>query len=169
MRGATVLHPHEGAPPERSPPIPCRMKTLLYQQTNVAIWWDSDGWLHADWAGAQSSNQIVEGSDQIFRLLQSRQVNSLLSDFTRIESIPNRAAEWIAREWFPRLRSIGVQRFAWVRSPNGVGELTSQEVLKSAPAGTVHIFWTVGEAQAWLRWEASLAMKRRSGRITLPP
>ena len=169
MRGARVLHPHEGARPERSSPAACHMKTLLYQQTNVTIWWDGDGWLHADWAGPQSANQIVDASDQIFRLLLNRQANSLLSDYTRMESIPSRAAEWIAREWFPRLHPIGVQRFAWVRSPNGVGELAAQGLLKSAPTGTVHIFWTVGEAEAWLRWEASLARKRQSGRITLPP
>jgi hypothetical protein len=31
------------------------------------------------------------------------------------------------------------------------------------------MFWTVGEAEAWLKWSASMAMKRKSGRITLPP
>lgn len=145
------------------------MKTLLYQQTNVAIWWNDHGWLYADWIGVQSANELMEGCERIFRLLQSRQATSLLNDHTRIEGIASSAAEWAGREWLPRMRRAGLQRCAWVRSPSGHAQLAGEEALRFAPLGSAQLFWTIGEAEAWLRWEASLALKRKSSRITLPP
>jgi hypothetical protein len=143
------------------------MKTLLYQQTNVAIWWDDDGWLYTDWIGVQSSNNLVASCEQLLRLLQSRHASNLLIDHSRIEGVASEAAEWIGREWFPRMRHAGLQRTAWVRSPAGHGQLAAEAAFRVAPAGSAHLFWTIGEAEAWLRWEASLALKRKSGRISL--
>ena len=145
------------------------MRTLLFQQTNIAISWDDHGWLYADWIGPQSFDEIVEGCEQILRLVHHKPAESVLNDNTHAESIANDAVEWIAREWFPRIRQAGLQRFAWVRGPSGLTDAAAEAALKSAPPGLANLFWTLGEAEAWLQWEFSRAMKRKSGRITLPP
>src|SRR5688500_5993243 len=122
--GRTPPYPAAPAQPDRRAALP--MKTLLYQQTNVAIWWDDDGWLYADWIGVQSSNNMVASCEQLLRLLQSRHASNLLIDHTRIEGVASEAAEWVGREWFPRMRHAGLQRTAWVRSPAGHGQLAAE-------------------------------------------
>jgi hypothetical protein len=145
------------------------MRTLLFQQTNVVISWDDHGWLYVDWTGMQSLTDLKAGSDQLVRLLQSKGADSVLNDNTHAEGIAAEAAEWLGRDWFPRMRRTGLQRFAWVRSPTGLTDVIIESTLAAAPPGIAHMFWTVGEAEAWLKWSASMAMKRKSGRITLPP
>jgi hypothetical protein len=145
------------------------MRTLLFQQTNVVISWDDRGWLYADWTGPQSLADLKAGSDQMVRLLHSKSADSVLNDNTRAEAIAGEAAEWLGRDWFPRIRRAGLQRFAWVRSPTGLTDGVIESTLAVAPPGIAHMFWTVGEAEAWLKWSSSMAMKRKSGRITLPP
>ena len=144
------------------------MRSLLYQQTNVVVSWDDRGWLYADWIGMQSLPELKAGSEQIIRLLQSKQANGVLNDNTHTEAMPGEAATWLGTDWFPRMRRAGLQRFAWVRSPAGLTDLIIEATLKSAPPGIAHMFWTLGEAEAWLKWESSMALKRKSGRITLP-
>ena len=145
------------------------MRTLLYQQSNVAIWWDDQGWLYVDWVGIQSIDNVKDGCDQILRLLQNRPADSVLNDNTHAEGVWTQAAEWVGSEWVPRMRRAGLQRFAWVRSPDRLNQISAEAALKFAGPGAAHMFWTIGEAEAWLRWEFSLALKRKSGRITLPP
>ena len=145
------------------------MRTLLYQQSNIAIAWDDLGWLYADWIGPQSFAGVKDGCEQILRLLQRRPAHSVLNDNTHAERIASGAPEWIGRDWFPRMRDAGLQRFAWVRSPGGLTEVAVEAALKCAPPAIANLFWTMGEAEAWLQWDLARAIKRKSGRISLPP
>ena len=101
------------------------MRTLLFQQTNVVISWDDHGWLYVDWIGMQSLSDLKAGSDQLVRLLQSKSADSVLNDNTRADGIASEAAEWLGRDWFPRMRRTGLQRFAWVRSPTGLTDVVA--------------------------------------------
>lgn len=145
------------------------MRTLLFQQSNITIVWDDLGWLYADWIGPQSVAEVKRGCEQILRLLQSRPAHSVLNDHTHAERIASGAPEWIGRDWFPRMRTAGLQRFAWVRSAGGLTDAAVETALKFAPPGIANVFWTLGEAEAWLQWEVARAIKRKSGRISLPP
>jgi hypothetical protein len=145
------------------------MRTLLFQQANVVVSWDDRGWLYADWIGMQSLSELKEAFEQIIRLLQSKQADSILNDNTHTAGLPGEAADWLGRDCFPRMRRSGLQRFAWVRSPAGTTDVVIEATVACAPPGIAHMFWTLGEAEAWLKWESSMAQKRKSGRITLPP
>ena len=146
------------------------VRTLLYQQTNIEIWWDDQGWLYVDWIGMQTVNNKKNGCAQILRHLQIRTTASVLNDNTRVEGIWIGAAQWVGREWFPQMRRIGLQRFAWVQSPRRLSQVSAEEALKFAPPGAAQLFWSLAEAEAWLKLECSMAWKRQSGQIkVLPP
>ena len=145
------------------------MSTLLYQQANIEISWDDRGWLHVDWVGMQSVANVHDGCEQMLRLLQVKAAELILNDNTRLEGIWIGAAEWVGREWFPMMVRAGLKRFAWVQSASRLSQVSVEETMKSAPAGVAQVFPTREEAEAWLLWESSMASKRKTGRIILPP
>jgi hypothetical protein len=142
--------------------------TLLYQQANVEIYWDDREWLYVDWIGLQSVDNIYTGSDQILRLLQLKSAEAVLNDNTHLKGIWIGAAERIGREWFPNMVRAGLKRFAWVQSPSALSHVSMEETLRFAPPRVAQVFFTRGEAEAWLLWRSSMAAKRKSGQIALP-
>ena len=145
------------------------MSTLLYQQANIEIYWDDRSWLYVDWIGMQSVQNFRDGCAQMLQLLQIRNADSVLNDNTRQEGTWIMAAEWAGRVWFPAMIRAGLKRFAWVQSASRPVQMCVEETLKFASPGVVQLFSTREEAEAWLLWEFSLAAKRKTGRIILPP
>jgi hypothetical protein len=143
--------------------------TLLYQQANVEIHWDDRGWLYVDWIDLQSGANVCVACEQVLRLLQVKSANSVLNDNTRLKGVWTGAAEWAGSEWLPTMIGAGLKRFAWVEPPSRVIQVSMEQALKFAPPGLVHIFSSRDEAEAWLLWEAEMALKRKSGRIRLLP
>ena len=144
------------------------MLTLLYQQANVEIYWDDRGWLYVDWIGLQSVDNVHAGCDQMLRLLQLKSAEAVLNDNRRLKGIWIGAAERLGRQWFPDMLRAGLKRFAWVQSPSALSCLSMEETLRFAPPRVAQVFFTHGEAEAWLLWGSSMAAKRKSGQIAVP-
>lgn len=144
------------------------MATLLYQQNHIEIYWDEgDKWLYANWIGYQSVEEVKKGCEQILRLLMARNADAVLNDHSNVEGIWLGAAEWLGKDWLPRMRSAGMRHFAWVYSPSRFSQLSTDTSVQAAPPGIVHLFWTMEEARRWLRTQ-----KRRASitqRLILPP
>jgi hypothetical protein len=145
------------------------MSTLLYHQANIAISWDDRRWLYVEWIGMQSVDNVHDGCEQMLRLLQVKGGDSVLNDNTRLEGTWIGAAEWVGNEWFPAMIRAGLKRFAWVQSASRFSQVSAEETLKFAPPGVVQLFGSREDAEAWLLWEFSLASKRKTARIILPP
>lgn len=145
------------------------MLTLLYQQHNLEIFWDTaDKWLNATWSGRLAEEDVKRGCDQLLRLMVARNTDSLLDDHAQVEAEWPGAMEWRGKDWIPRMRAAGLRNCAFVftkapASPGGAEASTP-------PAGTTagaNVFWKMGDAVHWLR-----AQRRRNTitqRIVLPP
>ena len=139
------------------------MSTLLYQQSNIEICWeDSDNWLYVDWKGYQAVEEVKTGCEQILRMMRAKNTDAVLNDNTHVEGIWIGAAEWVATDWFPRMRAAGLRYFAWVYSPSRFSQISTDASLEKAPAGLVQLFQSKLEAARWLR-----AQRQRAQRPTV--
>ncbi|RYD62623.1 MAG: hypothetical protein EOP84_34415 [Verrucomicrobiaceae bacterium] len=144
------------------------MATLLYQQSNVEIFWeDRDQWLQVNWTGLQSPVEVQRDCEQLLRLLAAKNANSVLNDTSRVDGIWIGSADWGA-DWFHRMRQSGLKYFAAVSSENRTSHGTTGTPLDAAAAGTAKAFFSVEEAANWLRTQRRRD-SARTQRIVLPP
>ena len=141
------------------------MLTLLYQQHNLDIFWDTaDKWLNASWSGRLLEEDVKRGCDQLLRLMVARNTDSLLDDLGRVESTWPGAAEWRSKDWIPRMRAAGLRNCACVRSASESSTVSTAAVAGGTGAT---MFAKIEDAVHWLR-----AQRRRNNitqRIVLPP
>ena len=144
------------------------MKTLLYQQPNIEIFWDEKfQWLYADWIGYQTVPEIERGCEQMLRLIAAKSCDSILNDNRRVEGIWVAAAEWVGRVWFADLRRSGVKNFAWIYSPAKFSQFSTDETLKIVSPGMVKTFDDYESAVTWL-WKQRQISKAKTQPIALP-
>lgn len=145
------------------------MSTLLYQQSNVEIFWDeNEKWLRLNWTGPQSVAELQRDYEQLLRLLVAKNADSILNDNSNVEGSLINVSDWGAPEWFPRMRQAGLRYFAWVFSPNRVSQIAADAILEVSAPGSTQIFWSVPEAANWLRIQRRRDAARTQ-RIVLPP
>jgi hypothetical protein len=145
------------------------VRTLLYQQSNVEIHWDqTNQWLCVTWLGYQSSSDIHRDCEQVLRMLIAKNCDSVLNDNTSAEGIWAGELDWLAKDWFPRMRSSGLRHFAWVHAPARLSEVSIAETIGAAGPGVAKVFSDAAEAAQWLRVQRHRA-KAITQRIVLPP
>lgn len=123
----------------------------LYLSESLDIFHETvDGWLYADWKGYQSVDMVMAGCEQMLRLLRERRLARVLNDHTHVAGIWVGAAEWVAQDWFPRMREAGLRCFAWVHSPYQLSRISTNTVVQQAEPGTAVLFEDIEAARAWL-------------------
>lgn len=125
----------------------------LYSDSSIDILLDPDTRiLHANWKGYQSLNTGTQGCTHILDMMVRHQAYQILNDNTDARGLWMGAAEWAAREWFPRMKDAGMQRFAWVYSPAKFSQIsadTAMALLDPVEIG-VRVFHDKTDALAWL-------------------
>jgi CheY-like chemotaxis protein len=109
--------------------------------------------LHANWRGYQSVESIQQGCERILALMVSYKTYLVLNDNTQMLGIWRGAAAWLAKDWFPRMKQGGLQRFAWISSPSRLSQVSTDATLSlmDAEAFGIKIFDNKAEALAWLQ------------------
>ena len=144
------------------------MKTLLFQQSNLEIFWDEKfQWLYADWIGYQTVPDIERGCEQMLTFLRAKNCDSILNDNRRVEGIWVAAAEWVGRVWFAELRRSGLKNFAWIYSPARFSQVSTDETMRFVPPGMVKTFDDYESAVTWL-WKQRQVTKAKTQPIFLP-
>ena len=140
------------------------MPTLLYQQSNVEVFWDEkERWLHVKWIGSPSVIEFQRDCEQILRLLAAKNADSLLNDNSRADGSWLAVAEWTEKDWFPRMRGAGLRYCAWVDAPAHPTPLP----FNILPPGT-RAFQSLQDAGNWLRIQRRRDAAKTQ-RIVLPP
>jgi hypothetical protein len=125
---------------------------LLFEETFIRIYYDSEeDWIYADWQGFQRPDSVREGCEQILLALKKRQTTRVIYDNTHVIGIWSAASEWIARDWFPRMRQAGLEWFAWVYSTSVLSQLSTDKTLSRTLEGFIRTFYEVEAARHWLR------------------
>ncbi|OGX90630.1 hypothetical protein [Hymenobacter coccineus] len=125
---------------------------LLHETPNLAVFYDpANQWLFVDWCGDLTLALVQDNCVALAqRLLDVRYARILNSNVGVTSMAPNVPA-WLAREFLPYLRQVGVQQVAWVYSPNLRVRCYTDAALYSPDAPAVHVFDDLESAVAWLR------------------
>lgn len=108
--------------------------------------------LHANWKGYQSVASVRAGCEAMLKFMSEKKLNKVLNDNTNVLGIWRSAAEWMATDWFPRMKSAGMASFAWVYSSSRLSQISTDETLAMVDAGKhgIKVFYDKSEAQVWL-------------------
>jgi hypothetical protein len=125
---------------------------LLFEEAFIRISYDrEEDWIYAEWRGFQRATSVRQGCEQILLALQQCRTTRVLNDNTLVEGIWSAASEWIAHDWFPRMRGAGMEWFAWVYSTSVLSQLSTDKTLNHTIEGFVRTFYDVEAARHWLR------------------
>jgi len=126
-------------------------KEFLFREPNIEVSFDPETkWIYADWIGFQTVISVKSGCEQILQAMQLKAVTKILNDNTHVQGIWSGAAEWVALDWFPRMREFGMTLFAWVYSPSIFSQLSTDKTLNHTHGGFVKTFYDVEQAKQWL-------------------
>jgi CheY-like chemotaxis protein len=128
-------------------------RTELYRESFIVISLDKEAaTLHAHWKGYQSVDSVKQGCEAILDVMARHGAWKILNDNTQMLGIWRVAAEWVASDWFPRMKSAGLRAFAWVYSPAKLSQVSTDTTLSlmDAQAFNVRVFHAREQALAWL-------------------
>lgn len=126
----------------------------LYRRDFVEISFDSsNAWIYADWRGYQSDASIKEGCELILEALIRFNVSKVLNDNRQVVGIWTGVADWMARDWFPRMSNAGMRKFALVYSSSRLSQVSADAaMLLYDPDGHEVVgFFAESVATSWLR------------------
>lgn len=113
--------------------------------------------LYANWKGYQSVASIRVGCEAMLKFLSEKKLRKVLNDNTNVLGIWRSAAEWIAADWFPRMKNAGMQAFAWVYSSSRLSQISTDDTMAILDADKygIRLFHEKSEAQTWLATNAA--------------
>lgn len=131
------------------------VKNALGEVYYTAQFNEKEGWLHGQWDGYISSDEVIEGVKQFMRTFENLKYEKLLNDSSRGEGSWDEANEWLGQNWIPSAIANGLKKFAFVVSPDIFSAMSSEELATKIPgtAFEMRTFETKADAEAWLRTE----------------
>lgn len=139
----------------------------LFAENFIEISFDSRAEvLYANWKGYQSVASIRTGCEAMLKFLSEKKLRKVLNDNTNVLGIWRSAAEWMATDWFPRMKDAGMESFAWVYSSSRLSQISTDDTLTMMDAGKygIKLFYDKAEAQAWLDSAAPSATPAETGK-----
>jgi CheY-like chemotaxis protein len=126
---------------------------VLFSESFIEISFDPKAEiLHVNWKGYQSVASIRNGCEAILKFMTERKLSKVLNDNTNVLGIWRSAAEWIALDWFPRMKQSGLKGFAWIYSSSRLSQISTDETLSmmNSEQHGVALFHNKAEAVSWL-------------------
>lgn len=125
----------------------------IYSQDFIRISHDpATSILYVDWKGYQSEDSVKQGCREILASMVRHSCYLVLNDNTHVRGIWTFAAHWVGAEWFPKMKSAGLKKFAWIYSPAKLSQVSTDESLSHLPNSDIPIrtFFDFEEGLAWL-------------------
>ena len=102
----------------------------LYTSKNVDIEFDEQGkFMYANWKGFQTVDNVKFGCEKMLEFLKQKKITRVLNDNRQVTGPWQGAAEWGAKEWFPRMFAAGLTHFAWIQSTSVFSQLSTEKAL----------------------------------------
>lgn len=127
----------------------------LYTSKNFDIEIDVQGkFIYANWKGFQTVDNVKDGCEKMLQILKEKKINNVLNDNRLVTGPWQGAADWVAKDWFPRMFAVGLKRFAWVQSTSVFSQLSADKTLsetdKSKKDEAIRSFDDMEIARKWL-------------------
>ncbi|TPG63715.1 hypothetical protein [Hymenobacter nivis] len=125
---------------------------LLHETPNLAVFYDpANQWLFVDWHGDLSLTLVQDNCVAVAQCLLDVRYARILNSNVGVTGMAPNVPAWLAREFLPYLRLVGVQQVAWVYSPNLRVKCYTDAALHGPDAPSVHVFDDLESAVGWLR------------------
>ncbi len=125
---------------------------ILVDAPHLTIEYDEvNEWIYVNWIGDQTVATAKDGCEKIVKAVMQKRCTKVLNDNSDVNNDWIEVAEWLAKNWFPRLYIAGCFYFAWVYSPSLECRLSIEETLRflNVPTKTL-IFEDQEIAGNWL-------------------
>ncbi|CAK0749417.1 STAS/SEC14 domain-containing protein [Azospirillaceae bacterium] len=125
---------------------------IHYSEENVIVYWDADhNRVYVDWRGIPSDRTVQKGCEEMLKLLIQQNGHFVLNDNRNVIGPWNSSAQWVAEDWFPRMLSAGLEKFAWVQSKNLLSKFASRQTTAlNKDSGAIRLFDSYDDAIHWL-------------------
>ncbi|MBF0423297.1 MAG: hypothetical protein HQL73_09930 [Magnetococcales bacterium] len=126
---------------------------IVYDEDDVTVYWDNENhWIHVDWRNIPSDTTVKNGCEQMLHLLVHKQCSRVFNDNRNVIGPWNTAAQWVAEDWFPRMLTAGLKKFAWIQSANILSKFSArQSTAKNQETDAIHLFDDEEAAVHWLK------------------
>jgi hypothetical protein len=112
---------------------------------------DASDWLYVDWKGWHTAESVQEGCEAMLACLRTSGLTKVLNDNSHGVGDWYGAADWTARDWFPRMEAAGLRHFAWVESASRVSRRSADRTVAEARLDQIiHRFTDRRSAEEWL-------------------
>lgn len=125
---------------------------LLHETPNLSVFYDpANQWLFVDWCGDLTLALVQDNCVAMAQRLLDARYARILNSNVGVTGMASDVPAWLAREFLPYLRQVGVQQVAWVYSPNLRVKCYTNAALQGSDAPAVHLFDDLESAVVWLR------------------
>ena len=118
----------------------------------IATRMSDNSFIHARWIGIQTFETIMEGGNYYVSMLQTQPCPRLLNDHAELIGPWDIASEWIASNWTPKVRALGLQYMAQVLAPGIYGKMSFHQLHQRIEGQfEIRMFDTEAPARQWLQ------------------
>lgn len=100
----------------------------FYQEDDVTVYWDEiNRWIYVDWRNTPSEITVKQGCVEKLKLLCPNNCSRVLNDNRNVIGPWNSSAQWVTEDWFSRMISSGLMKFACLQSPNLLSKFAARQ------------------------------------------
>ncbi|HEY8606641.1 MAG TPA: hypothetical protein VIM12_05945 [Noviherbaspirillum sp.] len=112
----------------------------FFERDYIEVSFDAkNNWIYANWKGYQSDASVVEGCEAILAAMSHFSATKVLNDNRLVQGIWTGVADWLARDWFQRMRIAGMKRFALLYSPSRLSRISADAAMLPADPESRHV------------------------------
>ncbi|KUG08568.1 hypothetical protein [Solirubrum puertoriconensis] len=133
------------------------MQTVVLQNSFgkpfLTIQWDQvNNWVYSRWEGLLSKENVEKGGEQVLEAMQATGCRLLLNDNREVKGSWSQANDYIAQQWMPKAKALGLRRFAHILAPGLFAQQSVEEMLHRVDGRfEMRLFGSLGEATQWLK------------------
>ncbi len=106
--------------------------------------------LHMDWKGYINVEQVKEGCELIYEVALQKQCRMALNDNRKVKGSWTQAIRWLEQEFMPRIIQVGIQKVAFLYSPQQSARYSVDRLLEINDQYEGQTFEDFNEASHWL-------------------
>lgn len=128
------------------------MTTTLYKDKFIEIFYDEqNNWIYNNWQDYQNMQSIINGGEKMIEFVKLHNCKNVLNENRLVKGTWTFALDWINNDWFPRLLSTGVKRFALIQSPDVFSKFSADRMTKDNDNDVYRTFGSEIDAKNWLK------------------
>lgn len=122
----------------------------LYESSYLSIYYYEEKFLHVEWKGYLSVEQVKEGCEIVYRYVQEKQNFLGINDNRKVKGSWTQAIRWLEQNFMPRIIKEGYEKIAYLYSPHPSARYSVDRLLEVNDKYEAQTFESFQEATRWL-------------------